>query len=120
MVSIMLKLSGAYLQNPSILIFFSLTRGTKHRAHSFGIRPTSPPLFVENLTISEQAPACFPLPNAFPADGKLSLFFGNANSTSSPVLILRPLEVDIPEISAYPTNHHSPPLGTQSISLSLC
>lgn len=39
MVSIMLNTSGADLQHPSILIFFSLISGMRHRDHSLGIRP---------------------------------------------------------------------------------
>lgn len=39
-VSMMPNTSGAALQNPSILTFLSLTSGKRHRAHSFGMRPT--------------------------------------------------------------------------------
>lgn len=39
MVSMMASISGAELQKPSILIFFSLTSGERQRAHSFGMRP---------------------------------------------------------------------------------
>ena len=134
------KTSGADLQQPSTLTFLSLTSGKRHRAHSFGILPiyttyqtqidqshsqsvsdsqitifhiTSPDSIVENLTISEQAPAacCLPFPKTFPGDGEREelLFSGNVNTTSSPGFTLLPLLVDSPETSLQPTNHHSSP-----------
>lgn len=138
------KTWGPNLHFPSILTFWSRTRGKRHRAHSFGILPicqnpkkqliktttqihliklhhllhntTSPACSVENRTISEHAAV---RPKPFPVLGEDNFFVGNLKITASSVFIVLPLHVDKPVTSPQLTNHQSSLLLSMRCSLEL-
>lgn len=116
MLSIIERTWGADLQKPSSITLPSLTRGTKHRAHSLGIRPISPFWLVEKRTISEMGP---PLPRA--AGDLREAAGGKEKATVSPAWMRLPLQVESPDTSALPINHQSlsSPLSLLLSSLSL-